>query len=190
MQQPLTDDSQPTTSRNWTRNLPLALIVAGGLAAGLALARPASPDAGATVAAGDTGAAATADQGGNQGDDPDDSYRQGNRQAGERQGAQPATPTDGAAAPATGDAGQAANATITIEGFAFSGPAAVAPGTTLTVTNQDGAPHTLTFRDGQGDTGTIEGGGSATLTAPTAPGTYAFFCAIHPSMEGEIQITG
>lgn len=182
----VTGDSQPATRRTWTRNAPLALILAGGLAAGLGLARPASTDAGATVAAGDAAPAATAsDQNGN----PDDAYRQGNRQAGERQGAQPAAPADGAAQ-ATGEAGQTANATITIEGFAFRGPAVVAPGTTLTVTNADGAPHTLTFRNGEGDTGTIEGGGTATLTAPTEPGTYAFFCAIHPSMEGEIQITG
>lgn len=150
----------------------LALIVAGGLAAGIALARPAdtttNPAPAATAApAADT--AAPADTG----------YRQGTREAGAR-GGESSTP----AAPAA----PAAPATVTIEGFAFGGPDTVAPGAAITVTNLDGAPHTLTFRNGEVDTGTLEANTSTTVTAPLAPGTYEFFCQIHPSMQGRITV--
>lgn len=105
--------------------------------------------------------------------------------------AEPAQPADGhrvtdgeqAATPPAG-----APAAITIEGFAFGGSTVVAPGQAVTVTNRDSAPHTVTARDGSFDTGTINGGGETTLTLPTQPGTYEFFCAIHPSMVGTVTV--
>lgn len=168
----------------------LAIIVAGGLAAGIALARPADSDpVAATQAAVDAGADNPAEI------DPDNPYRRGTRSAGSRDGAQPAAPApaDGpteSPAPAPAGSEAPAAATITIEGFAFDGPATVAPGAELTVTNLDGAPHTLTFRSGEVDTGDLAGGATTTVTAPLAPGTYDFFCRIHPSMEGRIEIAG
>lgn len=91
---------------------------------------------------------------------------------------------------ATSDGSDAAPAaTIAIEGFAFTPGVTVAAGSPISVSNADGAPHTLTSNDGSFDTGTINGGGSATLTAPTEPGTYAFFCAIHPSMTGTFTVS-
>ncbi|MEM9562093.1 MAG: cupredoxin domain-containing protein [Actinomycetota bacterium] len=174
-----------STTRTMTPTL--AIILAGGLAAGIALARPGSggaPDGGAETAA--VEAAAT-----DQADGTDETYRRGTRTAGDRGGAEaPATPAapGGGQAAADDGAGAPTAATITIEGFAFDGPATVAPGAALTVTNNDGAPHTLTFRSGGVDTGNLAGGATTTVTAPTAPGTYDFFCEIHPSMEGSITV--
>ena len=81
----------------------------------------------------------------------------------------------------------AAPARVDIANFAFSS-ATVAPGATLTIANGDGEAHTVTARSGLFDTHAIAGGKTVTLTAPSAPGTYAFFCTIHPSMRGELIV--
>ncbi|WP_406114125.1 cupredoxin domain-containing protein [Kitasatospora purpeofusca] len=82
--------------------------------------------------------------------------------------------------------------TVTIKDFKFD-PATltVAPGTTITVTNQDSAGHTLTAiapNAGAFDTGLLEQGKSATITAPTTPGSYPFHCDIHPTMTGTLVV--
>lgn len=76
---------------------------------------------------------------------------------------------------------------LVIKNFAF-GPTSlvVAPGTQITVVNQDWAPHTVTARDNSFDTGTIAGGQRGEITAPSSPGTYPYICAIHPSMTGTL----
>ncbi len=53
--------------------------------------------------------------------------------------------------------------------------------------NQDTAPHTATADDGSFDTGTIEKGkiGSETFKEP---GTFAYFCEIHPDMRGTVEV--
>jgi plastocyanin len=80
----------------------------------------------------------------------------------------------------------AASASLTIADFAF-GTVSAAPGTTVVVINADGSPHTAT---GDGfDTGSIDGGDGGSFVAPGAPGTYEFFCAIHPSMRGQLTVT-
>ena len=82
-------------------------------------------------------------------------------------------------------------APIIIDQFAFSGNMTFAPGQTITVNNIDGSQHTLTSSDGIFDTGVLDAkSGTATFVAPTEPGTYPFFCSIHPSMTGTITITG
>lgn len=78
---------------------------------------------------------------------------------------------------------------VKAEGFAFTS-ATVAPGSEVTFTNADGAGHTLTADDGAFDTGTVSGGDSATFTAPSEPGEYAFHCTIHPSMTGTLTVEG
>ena len=180
MQRPVT--TEPPPPRAWTRNAPLALILAGGLAAGLGLARPADPDPdpaadGTDLTEADGGEART------------DSYRRGTREPGRRAGVEPARPADPAAG-GQADQGQEAEAAITIEDFAFDGPTTAVAGSSLRVTNRDGTPHTLTFRNSEADTGTVDDDTTVTLTAPSVPGTYAYFCRIHPSMEGEIELTG
>jgi plastocyanin len=79
--------------------------------------------------------------------------------------------------------------TVVIKNFAF-GPTslAVAPGTKITVVNQDRAPHTVTARDNSFDTDTIAGGQRGEITAPSSPGTYPYICTIHPSMTGTLIV--
>jgi plastocyanin len=79
-------------------------------------------------------------------------------------------------------------AEVTISGFAFGGALTVAPGATVTVTNNDPVMHTLTAVDGSFTTSTIDPGTSATFTAPTAPGAYAITCNFHPSMSGTLTV--
>lgn len=99
--------------------------------------------------------------------------------------ATPAAPVADSPAP---ESPQATAAAIEIAGFAFGGQTTVATGQTITVTNADGAPHTLTAVDGSFDTGVIQGGGATSLAAPLAPGSYAFFCSLHPSMTGTLTV--
>jgi plastocyanin len=53
--------------------------------------------------------------------------------------------------------------------------------------NQDTAPHTATADDGSFDTGTIEKGKIGSETFKEA-GTYTYFCAIHPTMHGTVEV--
>ena len=83
---------------------------------------------------------------------------------------------------------RAATHAVTIEGFAFSPAELTASvGDTITVTNNDGAPHTLTAEDGSFDTGRLNRGESAEITL-NAAGTFPFKCAFHPAMRGTITV--
>ncbi|MDW3219156.1 MAG: cupredoxin domain-containing protein [Acidimicrobiales bacterium] len=90
--------------------------------------------------------------------------------------------------PAADAVSDTAGDAVDIAGFAFSPLPARSGGTTIEVTNSDGAAHTLTARDGSFDTGLLSGGDRATFTAPLAPGTYEFFCELHPSMTGTLTV--
>ncbi|MFF1729774.1 cupredoxin family copper-binding protein [Streptomyces sp. NPDC058247] len=78
---------------------------------------------------------------------------------------------------------------VTIKDFAFQ-PAEleVSPGTKITVTNEDSAPHTLTADDKSFDTGDLAQGESATITAPSKPGSYSYICTVHPNMKGTLTV--
>jgi plastocyanin len=94
-----------------------------------------------------------------------------------------------AALVATASAAHAATVTVTISDYTFA-PATVTvhPGDKVVWSNQDDAPHTATARDGKSfDTGTIDPGASASVTFH-APGHYAYRCAIHPDMLGEVDV--
>ncbi|MFF3124549.1 cupredoxin domain-containing protein [Streptomyces sp. NPDC057908] len=81
-------------------------------------------------------------------------------------------------------------ALITIKDFAFK-PArlTVAPGTLITVVNEDAAPHTVTATGGKAfDTGDVAAGQTVTFTAPAEAGTYAYICTIHPYMKGSLTV--
>lgn len=58
----------------------------------------------------------------------------------------------------------------------------VAPGTTITVINQDQAPHTVTANDESFDSRTISGAQRGKITAPTKPGSYPYICTFHQYM--------
>jgi plastocyanin len=69
--------------------------------------------------------------------------------------------------------------------------ASVAAGGKVTVTNRGQAPHTMTLDDVDLDTGNIAPGASAELTAPDAPGSYSYRCAVHPArMRGVLVVLG
>ena len=82
--------------------------------------------------------------------------------------------------------------TIIIKNFAFS-PAnlTVTPGTKVTVTNEDSVTHTVisTATPAPFNTGDISPGTSATFTAPTAAGSYAYICQIHQYMHGTLTVS-
>jgi plastocyanin len=79
---------------------------------------------------------------------------------------------------------------VTIKDFAFSPQTVDAKvGDTVTVTNADGAAHTLTAVDKSFDTGTFSTG-SKTVTLAKA-GRFEFECLVHPFMShGFIQVAG
>lgn len=66
-------------------------------------------------------------------------------------------------------------------------PVVVQAGGKVIWQNEDSAPHTATADDGSFDTGTIENGklGSATFKEP---GTFTYFCEIHPTMHGTVEV--
>lgn len=88
-----------------------------------------------------------------------------------------------AAAPAA-----ATGPTISIADMTFTSPAAVPPGATITVTNSDGVEHSVTADSGNAFDVDVDGKGTATFTAPTKPGTYAYHCTYHPTMHGQLIV--
>ncbi len=79
---------------------------------------------------------------------------------------------------------------LTIAGFAFSpNSLTVKAGQSVSVTNNDSVPHTVTSDDGASfNTNTINSGASTTFIAPAKAGTYAFHCNIHKSMTGSLIV--
>lgn len=66
---------------------------------------------------------------------------------------------------------------------------AVAAGTTVTWTNLDSIPHTTTSDDAQWDSGSMGPRGSFEFNF-AEPGTYEYFCAIHPgSMRATVIVS-
>ena len=100
----------------------------------------------------------------------------------------PATSTSPDAAPSA-SASAAEPVLITIKDFKCTMPASVAPGSKVTIKNADGQSHTVTSATRGAFDVTVEGGGSATFTAPTAPGSYPFVCTFHGNMTGTLVVT-
>jgi plastocyanin len=61
-------------------------------------------------------------------------------------------------------------------------------GSTVDWTNEDPFAHTVTARDGVFDSGTMDAGGIFSQTF-SEPGTFEYFCVIHPSMTGTVTVT-
>ena len=77
---------------------------------------------------------------------------------------------------------------VTIADFQFTpGSSTVHVGDTVTWTNNGPSSHTATARDGSFDTGVLKPGAIASHTF-TQPGTFAFYCKIHPFMHGTIVV--
>jgi plastocyanin len=77
---------------------------------------------------------------------------------------------------------------VTIANFAFN-PATltVASGTTVTWTNQDDMVHTVTEANRLFSSKGLETGATYAHTF-TAPGTYTYFCALHPRMTATVIV--
>lgn len=65
-------------------------------------------------------------------------------------------------------------------------------GTTVTWTNQDDVPHTVTFRNGMPGSSMM---GSSMMTHGQSfsltfrmPGTYTYYCTVHPSMVATVTV--
>lgn len=86
----------------------------------------------------------------------------------------------------------AQTASVQIVDFSYS-PASltVVPGTAITWTNTGQQPHTVTSTAGSQQkglsSGTLVPGKTYTVTL-TTPGTYTYFCTIHPFMTGTIVV--
>lgn len=78
-----------------------------------------------------------------------------------------------------------------IKGYAYTPEdITVATGDTVTWKNSDTAPHTVTSTSGGTlDSPNMAQGDSWSFTF-TQPGTYPFYCAIHPDMKGTVTVTG
>jgi plastocyanin len=66
-------------------------------------------------------------------------------------------------------------------------PVVVQTGGKVIWQNEDTAPHTATADDGSFDTGTIDKGKIGSATFKEA-GTFTYFCEIHPTMHGTVEV--
>lgn len=71
----------------------------------------------------------------------------------------------------------------------FAPPAiTVAEGDTVTWSNSDPVPHTVTSDTGAFDSGVMNNGQTFGFTCATA-GSYSYFCDLHPTMIGTVVVT-
>lgn len=83
---------------------------------------------------------------------------------------------------------RAADPGATISDFKFA-PATITvhAGESVTWINHGPSTHTATARDGSFDSGPLKPGASSSHTF-TRPGTYQYFCTIHPFMHGTVVV--
>ncbi len=82
----------------------------------------------------------------------------------------------------------AAGQTVHIKDFSYhAATLTVTPGTTVRFVNDDGEAHTVTAVDKTFDSAGMDMGDAWTHTF-TKPGTYAYFCALHPYMKGVVVV--
>jgi YVTN family beta-propeller protein len=77
---------------------------------------------------------------------------------------------------------------VSIAGFAF-GPRAITvkAGDGVAWSNDDGSPHTVTFRDGSAGAKSLSPGEAFSRMFDKA-GTYEYFCSFHPYMTGSVTV--
>ena len=77
---------------------------------------------------------------------------------------------------------------IVIQNFAFEpSTLTVKAGATVTWVNRDDEPHTATATDKRFNSKTLENGDRFS-TEFKAPGTYKYYCALHPKMTGQVIV--
>lgn len=78
---------------------------------------------------------------------------------------------------------------VSISNFSFVPQVAtIAPGDTVTWSNDDGAPHAIAFKDGSAGSETLFPGKTFSRTFAQV-GTYEYYCAIHNYMTGRIVVS-
>ena len=82
----------------------------------------------------------------------------------------------------------AADATVKIDNFTFDPPRlTVKAGTTVTWYNEDDIPHTVAATGRQLRSKALDTDGKFSFTF-TTPGSYEYFCSLHPHMTGVIVV--
>ena len=88
----------------------------------------------------------------------------------------------------TSDGRQSPPAEVKIDNFVFSPNAVTVPaGTTIRWTNHDDIPHNVVSDDKSFKSKVLDTDETFTYTF-TKPGTYTYFCSIHPKMTGKIVV--
>ena len=77
---------------------------------------------------------------------------------------------------------------VLVDNFSFApAMAAVAAGSTVTWTNRDDVPHNIVSTDRKFKSPVLDTDGQFSHTFD-APGTYKYFCSIHPKMTGQVVV--
>jgi plastocyanin len=77
---------------------------------------------------------------------------------------------------------------VKIDNFVFApDPVTVPPGTTIRWTNHDDIPHNIVAEDKSFKSKVMDTDETFTYTF-TKPGTYTYFCSIHPKMTGKVVV--
>jgi plastocyanin len=83
---------------------------------------------------------------------------------------------------------EANSVAIKIDNFTFTPPTlTVKVGTQITWTNADDIPHTVVSTDHTFKSKTLDTDEQFSFT-PTKPGTYSYFCSIHPKMTAQVVV--
>jgi plastocyanin len=78
---------------------------------------------------------------------------------------------------------------VVIANFSFAPQTFTLPaGATVTWTNRDNEPHTVTSADNRFPKSPVLKPGQSFSNTFTAAGTYPYFCSVHPRMTGKIVI--
>jgi len=80
------------------------------------------------------------------------------------------------------------SAVITMQNTAFKVARPVKAGATVNIKNNDPFTHTVTSDDGTSFNVSVDGGKTATITAPSKAGTYKFHCNIHSTMHATLTV--
>ena len=96
----------------------------------------------------------------------------------------------GTDAPLTADQPNLPTSSVAIDNFSFSPASITVPvGTTLTWTNRDDIPHTVVSDDQKFKSKALDTDEKFSFTF-TEPGTYSYFCSVHPKMVAKVIVEG
>ena len=89
---------------------------------------------------------------------------------------------------AANEQSSAANAAVNIDNFVFGPQTITVPvGATVTWTNKDDIPHTSVSTEGVFKSKVLDTDEKFSYTF-TKPGTYPYYCTIHPKMTGKVVV--